>query len=136
VIGQRGGRLKLSADLVPNDTGGADFELAADGNDQVLGFAAKTEEDLQQLPLFGLRTELAANGATIRELAGSMDGYFRLVGGAGRIKSGSFSLFTQDFVTEVINAVNPFAKKDPYTDVKGRAWENNLLAARLDLLFS
>jgi hypothetical protein len=117
LISQRGGHLKLSADLVPNDAGGADFALVAGGKDLVMGFAAKTEEDLQQLPLFELSAELAANGTTVRDLAGSLDGYFRLVGGAGRLKSGSFSMFTQDFITEVINAVNPFAKKDPYTNV-------------------
>lgn len=117
VVSLRDGHLKASADLVPDDSGGADIKIVADGNDLIMGFAAKTEEDLQQLPLFELHAELAANGATVRDLAGSLDGYVRLTGGAGRFRSGSFTVITQDFMTEVINAVNPFVKQDPYTNV-------------------
>jgi len=113
----RGGYLTLSSDLIPNESGGADFRLSADGKDLVLGIRAKTEEELQNLPPFALRAELAASGETVRELAGSMDGYVRLVGGAGRVPSGSLSFFTQDFATELINAVNPFTKSEPFTNV-------------------
>jgi hypothetical protein len=114
---RRGGYLTLSSDLIPNESGGADFRLSVDGKDLVLGTRAKTEEELQQLPLLELRAELTANGETVRELAGSMDGYLRLVGGAGRVPSGSLSFFTQDFATELINAINPFTKSEPFTRV-------------------
>ena len=113
----RGGFLTLSADLVPNESGSADFELSAEGENLVMGIRAKTEEDLQDLPPFGLRAELAASGGTPRELAGSMDGYVRVVGGAGRVPSGSLSFLTQDFVTELVSTINPFTKSDPYTNV-------------------
>jgi len=72
---------------------------------------------LQQLPLFDLNAELTAEGATVRDVAGSLNGYFRLVGSDGRVPSGAFALFSQDFVTAVFDAVNPFAKTDPYTNV-------------------
>ncbi len=114
---RRGGYLTLSSDLIPNESGGADFRLSVDGKDLVLGTRAKTEEELQQLPLLELRAELTANGETVRELAGSVDGYLRLVGGAGRVPSGSLSFFTQDFATELINAINPFTKSEPFTRV-------------------
>jgi hypothetical protein len=113
----RGGQLTMSADVIPNESGGANFTLSADGENLVLGIRAKTEEDLQQLPPFGLRAELAASGGTPRELAGSIDGYVRVVGGAGRVPAGSLSFFTQDFVTELISTINPFTKSDPYTNV-------------------
>ena len=32
--------------------------------------------------------------------------------------TGGFSFFTQDFATELINAINPFTKSDPYTSVQ------------------
>ena len=116
--GLRGGYLTLSADLIPNETGGADFSLAAEGKGLVVGLRATTGQDLQQLPLFELRVELAASGETVRDLAGSMDGYVRLVGGAGRVPSGSYSFFTQDFFTELVSTINPFTKSDPYTNVE------------------
>ena len=102
---------------MPDDSGGADISFVADGKDLIMGFAADTEEDLQQLPLIELQAELKASGVTVRDLAGSLDGHIRIAGGAGRIRAGSFTMFTQDFITEVINAVNPFAKQDPYTNV-------------------
>jgi hypothetical protein len=116
-ISQRGGHLTVSTALTPAESGGADFSFSADGKDLVMGFKADTEEELQQLPLIELRAELAAHGETVQDLAGSMDGYIRMASGPGRYRSGSFRLFTQDFVTEVINTVNPFAKSDPYTNV-------------------
>jgi hypothetical protein len=118
LISQRGGDFRLSAKLIQNDSDGADFSLSIDGDKMVMGFAAKTEQDLQQLPLFDLRVELNANGATVRDLAGSLDGYIRLVGGEGRMKSGSFTMFTRDFISEVVETVNPFTKSDPYTNVE------------------
>jgi hypothetical protein len=114
----RGGQLSMSVDLIPIETGGADFALTADGNDLVVSTRARNEQELQQLPLLALQAELAASGETVRDLAGSMDGHFRLVGGAGRVPSGSFSIFTQDFVTELVNTINPFTKTDPYTNVE------------------
>ena len=115
--GMRGGYLTIIANLIPNESGQADFSLVADGKNLVLGLRARTERELQQLPLFEVRAELTANGETVRDLAGSMDGYIRVVGGAGRVPSGSLSFFTQDFVTELISAINPFTKSEPYTSV-------------------
>jgi hypothetical protein len=107
-ISQRGGYLSVSTELSPAESGGADFSFSADGKDLIMGFKAETEEELQQLPLIELRAELTAHGETVQDLAGSMDGYIRMVSGPGRYQSGSFRLFTQYFVTELISTVNPF----------------------------
>ena len=114
----RGGYLTVSTDLIPNESGGADFTLTADGKDLVVGTRARTEQELQELPLLELRAELSASGETVRDLAGSMDGYLRVVGGAGRVPAGGLSFFTRDFVTELIGTINPFTKSDPYTNVE------------------
>ncbi|RLA31978.1 MAG: hypothetical protein DRR11_09420, partial [Gammaproteobacteria bacterium] len=118
LTGSRGGLLTFSANLTPIESGGADFALTADGNDLVLGLRAKNTEDLQRLPQFQVRADLAANGETVRDLAGSMDGYIRLAGGAGRIPSGALAFLAQDFLTELMSSINPFTKSDPYTNVE------------------
>jgi len=118
VDGRRLGTLEMTAALNPGSPGEADFNLTVEGEDLVLGLRARTDEELQQLPTFDLHANLTAKGGTIRELAGSLDGYIRLVGRAGRVPSGSLSFFTQDFVTELANAINPFTKSDPYTNVQ------------------
>jgi hypothetical protein len=101
---------------MPNESGGAEFALTADGKDLVLGLRSKNAEDLQRLPLFQVHADLAANGETVRDLAGSMDGYIRLAGGAGRVPSGALAFLAQDFLTELISSINPFTKSDPYTN--------------------
>ena len=77
-----------------------------------------TEEDLQKLPLLQMRADLTARGETARDLAASMDGDIRVVGGEGRVPTGSLGFLTQDFMTELIGAINPFTKSDPYTNVE------------------
>ncbi|RLA28118.1 MAG: hypothetical protein DRQ63_04280 [Gammaproteobacteria bacterium] len=116
--GPRGGLLTFSGNLTPNESGGADFALTADGKNLVLGLRSKNAEELQRLPLFEVRADLAANGETVRDLAGSIDGYIRVAGGAGRIPSGSLAFLAQDFLTELISSINPFTKSDPYTNVE------------------
>ena len=116
--GQRGGALALSGALIPNESGGADFSFTADGKDIVMAVRAKTDQDLQTLPSFEIRADLTATGKTARDLAGTMDGYVRVVGSAGRVPSGSLSFLTQDFAAELINTINPFTKSDPYTNVE------------------
>jgi len=115
---QGGGSFVLSTGLTPNSSGGADFVLAADGKDMVMAVRVETEDDLQHLPRLQFRADLTANGTTVRDLAGSLDGYVRVVGGAGRVPTGAFAFLTQDFVTELVSTINPFTKSDPYTNVE------------------
>jgi len=113
-----GGSFVLSTSLTPNSSGGADFVLAADGKDMVMAVRVETEDDLQQLPRLQFRADLTANGATVRDLAGSLDGYVRVVGGEGRVPNGALGYLTQDFVTNLISTINPFTKSDQYTNVE------------------
>jgi len=129
--GSRDGSLVVSANLIPTDSGGADFALKVDAKDIALAIRAGSEDDLQKLPLMQMRAELTGSGATVRDLAGTLDGYVRAAGGDGRIPAGSLSFLAKDFVTELINTVNPFSKSDPYTNVECSAillhFENGVL---------
>jgi len=118
VDGRGGGSLEMTAELNPGLPGKADFSVVMEGEGLVLGFRARTDEELQHLPSLDLHAILTANGGTVRDLAGSLDGYVRVVGGAGRVPVGGFSFFTQDFATELMNTINPFTKSDPYTNVQ------------------
>jgi len=115
---QKGGSLTLSADLLPSETSGADFTFTADAKDIAMAVRSGSEADLQQLPLMQMRAELAGRGRTVREIAGTLDGYVRASGGEGRIRAGSLSFLSKDFVSELISTVNPFTKSDPYTNIE------------------
>jgi AsmA protein len=114
---QRGGHMNISMDLLPDQSGGAEFSSSVNAENLVLGLKAETEEELQQLPTFELRSELSGSGGTTSEIAGSLNGHLRLLGGEGRIKAGGLDIFTQDFIAQVVRTINPFTQTDPYTNV-------------------
>ena len=115
--GQRGGHMNLSMGLAPDESGGATFSSSVNAENLILGLRANTEQELQQLPTVGIDSELSGNGGTVSEIAGSLNGYLRLIGGEGRIKAGALDFITQDFVAQVVNTINPFTQTDPYTNV-------------------
>lgn len=116
-VGQRGGNFEATASLTPNAADAPDLSLAVTGNDLTMGLVADTDDELQQLPLYDLQAELHGRGATLRELTGSMNGYVRVVGGNGRVKQDSFAFLTQDFLSQILETINPFVKKDPYVTI-------------------
>ena len=96
----------------------AELLLDIQGSALHLGLPAETPDELASLPRFDVDTVLAGRGKTYSELAGSLGGYMRIVGGEGKIRSSALSHFAGDFLLEVIDAVNPFVQSDPYTKLK------------------
>ncbi|MBT8106852.1 MAG: AsmA family protein [Gammaproteobacteria bacterium] len=94
----------------------AALSLDVAGSELILGMPADTAEELAGLPRYELDTILVGRGATVREMAASLNGYLRLVGGEGRLRASALRFFTGDFLSEVLNTVNPFAQTDPYTN--------------------
>ncbi len=114
----RGGHFHLSASLLPNDRDGADVLIAAAGEQFVLGILANAQREVEKLPLYDIETELAASGATTRDMAGSLNGYFHIVGRDGLVPAGAMSLFTGDLLSELLRSLNPFAKNDSYNRIE------------------
>lgn len=96
---------------------GAEILLAAQGAGFVPVFPKSTKEDLSASPRLDLDTVLHGSGATLRELAGTLDGYAHVHAGSGKFRQTALKFFTNDFLSTVLNTVNPFAKIDPYTNV-------------------
>jgi len=70
------------------------------------------------LPRLDLETELSASGATVRDFAGSLDGFFHVVGHEGPVPVQATSFFAGDLLTELLSSLNPFAASDPYTRIE------------------
>jgi uncharacterized protein involved in outer membrane biogenesis len=66
---------------------------------------------------FDLLLEATGRGATTRELAASLTGTLRMVGGPGRLETQNLRLLYGDFMSELLTSLNPFVKKQPYTNV-------------------
>jgi uncharacterized protein involved in outer membrane biogenesis len=74
-------------------------------------------DDIAKLPRHGIVTQLEGRGDSLSALAGSATGYFWLTGGNGVIPTGKLQLLLGDLLTQIIETVNPFAKKDKYAPV-------------------
>ena len=110
-----GGALAGTFEIHPAESG-AELKLAVLGSGLTIGLPAETEEELQALPTYELDIVLHGSGATVRELAGSLDGYVQMVVGEGKLKATALRFLTSDFLYELLNTINPFAKSDPHTN--------------------
>jgi AsmA family protein len=61
--------------------------------------------------------DLRGSGATLRELAASLNGRIRFLGSGGRIASSGFLARSNDFLKQLLSAVNPIAVKQPTTEI-------------------
>jgi hypothetical protein len=113
----RGGSLDGQLAMRPSPTG-ARFRARISGDKLTIGLPAETQEELRKLPQYELSMALAAEGATVREMAAGAGGYLRVESGRGQVKSGAIRLLTNDFLSQLVETVNPFVENDPYTKVK------------------
>ncbi|HNP35485.1 MAG TPA: hypothetical protein PKK10_06505 [Woeseiaceae bacterium] len=51
-------------------------------------------------------------------MAGAAGGYLELVGGEGRVRAGAVKMLSSDFLSQLLNTVNPFSKTDPYLQLR------------------
>ena len=112
-----GGELSGQMILRPADNG-VEFGMRLLGSNITIGLPAYTAEELDALPTYELNLAFITAGDTVREMAGNMNGYLRLVGSEGRIRFGTMRMFTQDFLSELLSALNPFSASDPYSNLK------------------
>ena len=113
----RGGELSGRIVLRPTENG-TEFGMQVLGSNIGIGLPAFTEEELEALPTYALDLAFITAGNTVREMAGNMNGYLQLVGGEGRVRFGRMPIFTQDFLFELLNTLNPFRASDPYSNLK------------------
>jgi hypothetical protein len=113
--GQRG-TLAGNLEVLPAAEG-AQLNTALEGTSVTLGLTPITPDAVDLLPSYDFQVKMVASGATAREMAASLDGTVRLVGGSGQTK-GIPAWFMRDFTAEIVGTVNPMSKKDPYTKIE------------------
>ena len=95
---------------------GADMLMAVQGTSLKFGLPSASVEELQALPKYDVEIGIHGTGATLRELAASLNGYLRVDAGPGRLRTTALKFFTGDFLSQVVGSINPFEKTDPYTN--------------------
>jgi uncharacterized protein involved in outer membrane biogenesis len=114
--GTAGGLLSGRATL--DDSGDKPrLDLELHGRDMRLGFTAVEGQDSATIPATELHLRLAGKGDTEREMASGLNGKLRLYQGPGLVASAGVQFLFSDFLTELLNVLNPLAEKTPYTQI-------------------
>ncbi len=114
--GELGGRFYGEFSL--NGTSGTPkLHLDMGGEDVRVGLAAAPEQDPSTYPPVDIELFLDGAGATNRELASSLNGRYRGYLGSGQLASAGLTLLFSDFLTQLVNALNPMAKDSEFTQL-------------------
>ncbi len=106
------GRVRSSFSVHPGPEG-MNLDAGLRAQQAVLTLDGMTEEEVQALPVFAIDAKLSATGNSPQQLAATLDGYAFAVGGTGSIRKLNLGPLMGDFLTELFDTVNPFAKKEP-----------------------
>ena len=112
--GMAGGRLAGSF-VLDGDSGVPELTVDVRGTDQTFAIGAYAGQDPATLPRGDLLLELRGRGNTHRELAASLDGRLRMRFGAGELAPAAFGFLLSDFLTELIDTLNPFSERQNVT---------------------
>jgi uncharacterized protein involved in outer membrane biogenesis len=113
-IGDDEGDFNGSFSLIPS-AGVAKASAHITGNKMVFGLLTVSGDPPELRPKYDLRLSANGTGATVRELASSLNADVRITGGDGRLQRSALGLLFGDFISEVSETINPFLKNMPYT---------------------
>jgi uncharacterized protein involved in outer membrane biogenesis len=112
--GMTGGLVSGSL-ILDGDSGVPILEADLHGADVTLAFGAYEGQDPTTLPRGKLDLELRGQGQTHRELASSLTGRLRMRFGTGELAPSNFDFLLSDFLTELIDTLNPFTEPQNVT---------------------
>jgi uncharacterized protein involved in outer membrane biogenesis len=96
----------------------AEVSLRLNAKNLVTGLFEPGTTDLSLVPKGDWELRLTSSGATVRELAANLNGNAQLSTSAGRMaNSRRDMLLFGDLFGNIIDSVNPYYKKEPYTDI-------------------
>jgi len=115
VRGTDGGLLGGNMTVVrETDSDVTSIALSVEGHDFKLGIGAAEGQDPETIRQSEIMANLSGAGVTYRELAQSLNGHVEVVQGPGLTESAGLSLIFGDFIGELLNMLNPFAKTDKF----------------------
>jgi uncharacterized protein involved in outer membrane biogenesis len=89
--------------------------LSLEGDNVQLGIGQFEGQDPETFREADIVANLAGAGATYRDLARSLNGHIEVVQGPGLTTNSGLGLIFGNFIGELLNLINPFAKTDKFT---------------------
>jgi hypothetical protein len=111
--GPEGGKVQGELTLRPS---GGNYRAAVrlKGEDMRLDLLSPLDDEVGA-PRVDLELALDGTGGSWRELASGANGYINFVMGEGRLDSSALSFLAADVLVEILDTLNPFTRKDPFT---------------------
>jgi hypothetical protein len=128
----RFGSFNATASLKPENDA-AVLELRVAGDDANLGFFVSPQQDIETVPRYTMDIDIRGTGATVADLAGSLTGKVLLSSEGGQIDNALLELFAGDFLSNVLETLNPFAETSEFTDMQCLVVNATLDDGQLDL---
>ena len=104
--------------LIDFSGGVPQLDLEVHGEDIRSGILALPDQDPSTSPAADIDIELRGRGSTRREMASSLDGRLRLNSGPGQVASSGVEFLFTDFITELLQLLNPFSEKSQATNLE------------------
>ena len=73
-------------------------------------------DDPSQIPPLGFSANIRSTGDSPRALASAANGRLTLTQGPGRIDNAALGVASSDILAQILGALNPFAKDEPYSN--------------------
>ena len=110
-----GGKLTGRFEITPG-SGPPMVRLTGSGQDLLLSIipGATGTADAAR---YQVQIDLTGTGSGTRDLAASASGKMRFIGAGGRIANSRLTGLAAGFITQLISTLNPFTKRQPYTEM-------------------
>ncbi|MGD8831257.1 MAG: AsmA family protein [Pseudomonadales bacterium] len=118
---------------LPDQPGQAGLELRLTGENANLGLFVSPDQPPETIPRYDLNVSISGAGSTIAELAGSLNGDVLVSSDGGQINNNLLNTYGGDFLTNVLNVLNPFTKSEPFMPVQCMVLNAGLENGRLTL---
>ena len=126
------GHFEATASLRPENNA-ASLQLQLTGEDAVVGLFAAPDQPRETLPRYSGVVSVAGTGSTLAELIGNLSGTILVSSDGGRISNALLESYMGDFVSNVLNVLNPFVTSEPYTSVNCMVFNAIIRDGALDL---
>jgi uncharacterized protein involved in outer membrane biogenesis len=110
------GSFQATARLAPQDDK-ARLRFTLRGEDAKLGWFVSAEQAEETAPRYSMNVDITGTGATVAEIAGSLNGHVLLSSDGGQIDNAALELFAGDFITNVLEVLNPFSDGSRFTQM-------------------
>jgi uncharacterized protein involved in outer membrane biogenesis len=110
------GYVDASLGILPRK-GAHDLKLRLTGRNMELALVNLSVSERESYKGHNVDLQFTSHGSNLRELASELDGYIWVRGGKRKLENLKFMQLFGDFLSELITLVNPFAQKEPYTQI-------------------